>query len=122
MIDNKQSKMYDLFVQSLRGKKSDERYATDLLTWSQKLVKAGILEKTAYDCESISEFDEFEKRFKSSEQYTTHKKERKATSPNSGLVIDAAISNYRKFLESDFYFHHIFQILLLQLDLLVFSL
>ena len=103
MIDNKQSKMYDLFVQSLRGKKSDERYATDLLTWSQKLVKAGILEKTAYDCESISEFDEFEKRFKSSEQYTTHKKERKATSPNSGLVIDAAISNYRKFLESDFF-------------------
>lgn len=101
MNDNNQ--MYDLFIKSLNGKKSDERYAADLLSWSQKLMQAGVLKQTAFDCNSVSDFEEFEKTFKASEQYITHKKERKATSPNSGLVIDAALSNYKKFLESIYF-------------------
>lgn len=101
MNDNNQ--MYDLFIKSLNGKKSDERYAADLLSWSQKLMQAGVLKQTAFDCNSVSDFEEFEKAFKASEQYITHKKERKATSPNSGLVIDAALSNYKKFLESRYF-------------------
>ena len=82
MENQQQSEIYSLFVKSLKGKKSDERYATDLLAWSKKLMAAGVLEKSAFDCFSVSEFDDFIERFKNSEQYINHRKERKSINPN----------------------------------------
>ena len=101
MENQQQPEIYNLFVKSLEGKKSDERYATDLLTWSKRLVASGVLEKSAFDCISITEFDDFVEKFKNSEEYINYRNERKRINPNSGLVIDAALSNYRKFLQSD---------------------
>lgn len=93
-----QSEIYNMFVQSLKDKKSNERYAIELQVWSQKLMSEGIIEKNIFDCNSVDEFNIFESKLKNSEQYISYRTERKDKNPNSGLVIDAALSNYKKFL------------------------
>ena len=75
MENQQQPEIYNLFVKSLEGKKSDERYATDLLTWSKRLVASGVLEKSAFDCISITEFDDFVEKFKNSEEYINYRNE-----------------------------------------------
>lgn len=106
MIEQQQVEIYNLFVQFLKGKKSDERYANELLTWSEKLINTGVLKKTVFACASISDFDNLEQSLKLSEQYINFKKERKSKNPNSGLIIDAALSNYRKFLQTNNILEH----------------
>lgn len=72
-----QSEIYNMFVQSLKDKKSNERYATELQVWSQKLMTEGIIEKNIFDCNSIAEFNIFESKLKNSEQYINYRTERK---------------------------------------------
>lgn len=76
MEKNQQQKNYNMFVQSLQEIKSNERYATELQMWSQKLMTAEILEKSVFDCNSVAEFNIYEEQIKNSEQYLSYRTER----------------------------------------------
>ena len=91
---------YEAFVSFLNGKKSNERYAKELLQWSNRFVELGLVDKSAYDCNSIEDFVKFETDLKDSDEYISYKTDRKSKNPTSGLVIDAALFNYKKFLEA----------------------
>ena len=91
---------FEAFVSFLNGKKSNERYAKELLQWSNRFLELGLVDKSAYDCNSIEDFVKFETDLKDSDEYISYKTDRKSKNPTSGLVIDAALFNYKKFLEA----------------------
>lgn len=96
---------YDLFLQYLKSLNlnSAEKYAKGLQRWSEELADAGILEKGIFEYENSEEFIAIEEKIKLSSPYIAHREDRKTKNPNSGLEIDAELSNYSKFLQSDFF-------------------
>ena len=81
---------------------SAEKYAKGLLRWSEDLLNAGVLPKSIFEYESFEEFHEIERKIKASSLYIQHREDRKNKNPNSGLEIDAELSNYGKFLQSSY--------------------
>ena len=82
---------------------SAEKYAKGLQRWSEELADAGVLEKGIFEYENSEEFIAIEEKIKLSSPYIAHREDRKTKNPNSGLEIDAELSNYSKFLQSDFF-------------------
>ena len=71
-----------------------------MLQWSNRCVELGLVDKSAYDCNSIEDFIKFETDLRDSDEYISYKSDRKSKNPSSGLVIDAALFNYKKYLEA----------------------
>ncbi len=93
----------NLFINFMSEKKklqSAEKYARDFQRWSEKLLDARIIEKSLYKFLEINEYQKAVEKIKQSEIYKNFKDERKKKNPNSGLEIDAELSNYFEFLQS----------------------
>ena len=105
MSEELAKKNYDLFLEYLKSLNlnSSEKYAKGLLHWSEELVNARVLTKSIFEYENTEEFYEIEKKIKASSLYIQHREDRKTKNPNSGLEIDAELSNYCKFLQSSFF-------------------
>ena len=90
------------FMSQYKHLKSARKYARDFSRWSKKLIEYGVIAKSIYQYRTVEEYEPLINIIKSSEIYQKHHNHRKSKNPKSGLEIDAELSNYLEFLQSDY--------------------
>lgn len=90
------------FMSQAKKLRSAEKYAKDFSRWSDKLMDSNVIPKSIYKYLTVEEYQPLISTIKNSDLYQNHYNHRKSKNPNSGLEIDAELSNYLEFLQSDY--------------------
>ena len=90
------------FMSQAKKLRSAEKYAKDFSRWSNKLMDNNVIPKSIYKYLTVEEYQPLISTIKNSDLYQNHYNHRKSKNPNSGLEIDAELSNYLEFLQSDY--------------------
>lgn len=103
--DSVESEIMLLFMRFMSNEKklrSARRYVKVFTSWSKKLVDSNVIKQSLFNYLTVEEYKPLINDIKNSELYQNHYEGRKNRNPKSGLEIDAALSNYLEFLQSDY--------------------
>ena len=89
---------FEKYMLNIKQLSSARKYTRTIAKWSEDLVNNGVISKEIGAIYDIDEYKNCVKQIKESDVYSDFKSERKSKNPNSGLEIDAALSNYEEFL------------------------